>query len=254
MLQQTQAARVAPAYLSFVRRFPTVRALAKAERAEVIEAWNGLGYNRRAVSLSEAARVIVSRFGGRVHRDPDALRGLPGVGPYTAAAVASMAHGVRVPALDTNVRRVVARFVLGADPHEVQPSTLGDAADGLLDAGEPGEWNQAVMDLGREVCRPVPRCASCPVAEGCRYRSAGRRGGRAGRQQGNFEGSFRQLRGRVVRAIVTHQARTVGTIAARTNSSTERVTLVLRALVTDGVVHVGRAALAGNPRGRVRLG
>jgi A/G-specific adenine glycosylase len=254
MLQQTQAARVAPAYLSFVRRFPTVRALAKAERAEVIEAWNGLGYNRRAVSLSEAARVIVSQFGGRVPRDPDVLRGLPGVGPYTAAAVASMAHGVRVPALDTNVRRVVARFVLGADPHEVQPSTLGDAADGLLDAGEPGEWNQAVMDLGREVCRPVPRCASCTVAEGCRYRSTGRRGGRAGRQQGNFEGSFRQLRGRVVRAIVTHQARTVGTIAVRTNSSTERVTLVLRALVTDGVVHVGRAALAGNPRGRVRLG
>ena len=254
MLQQTQAARVAPAYRSFVRRFPTVRRLAKAERAEVIEAWNGLGYNRRAVALSETARVIVSEFGGRVPRDPGELRGLPGVGPYTAAAVASMAYGVPVPALDTNVRRVVARFVLGADPHEVEGSTLRDAAGGLIDAGEPGAWNQAVMDLGRELCRPVPMCALCPVADGCRYRSAGRRGGRAGRHHGRFEGSFRQLRGRVVRAIVNQQARTVGTIAARTNESNERVALALRALVTDGVVRASPAALAGNPRGRVRLG
>jgi A/G-specific adenine glycosylase len=254
MLQQTQAGRVAPAYCAFLRRFPTVQSLAEAERAEVIRAWNGLGYNRRAVALSEAARVILSEFGGRVPREPDDLRRLPGVGPYTAAAVASLAYGVPVPALDTNVRRVVARFVLGAEPHEAKPSALADAANEMVAREDPGRWNQAVMDLGREVCRPVPRCGSCPVAGGCRYLRAGRRGGASARRQAPFQGSFRQLRGRVVQEIVTGDARTVGAVATRTNESTERVARALRALASDGVVRAGRAALAGNPRGRVRLG
>jgi A/G-specific adenine glycosylase len=254
MLQQTQAARVAPAYRAFLRRFPTVLSLAEAERAEVIRAWNGLGYNRRAVALSEAARVILSEFGGRVPREPDDLRRLPGVGPYTAAAVASLAYGVPVPALDTNVRRVVARFVLGAEPHEAKPSALADAAKEMVNREDPGRWNQAVMDLGREVCRPVPRCGSCPVAGGCRYFMAGRRGGASPRRQAPFQGSFRQLRGRVVQAIATGDARTVQAIATRTNESTERIARALQALASDGVVGAGRAALAGNPRGRVRLG
>jgi A/G-specific adenine glycosylase len=254
MLQQTQAARVAPAYLAFLRRFPTVRALAEAERAEVIRTWNGLGYNRRAVALSEAARLILSEFGGTVPREPEDLRRLPGVGPYTAAAVASLAYGVPVPALDTNVRRVIARFVLGVEPHQAKPSAVADAAGALIEREQPGRWNQALMDLGREVCRPVPRCGSCPVAWGCRSLMTGRRGGRSPRRQVPFQGSFRQLRGRVVRAIATGDARTVGAIAARTNESTERVAKAVQALASDGVVRAGRAALAGNPRGRVRLG
>jgi A/G-specific adenine glycosylase len=254
MLQQTQAARVAPLYRAFLRRFPTVGALAEAERAEVIRAWNGLGYNRRAVALSNAARVIVAELGGRVPCDPDELRRLPGVGPYTAAAVASLAFGVPVPALDTNVKRVVARFVLGAEPHEVRPSAVADAAAKFVDREDPGRWNQAVMDLGREVCRPIPRCGSCPVAGGCRSLKAGRPGTPAPRRQGPFQGSFRQLRGRVVRAIATGEARTVGAVAARTSESTQRVALAIRALVADGVVRAGRTALDGNPRGRVELG
>src|SRR5436309_1877986 len=99
MLQQTQAARVAPAFTGFMRRFPTVRALARATRADVVRAWGTLGYNRRAVSLSDAARAIVARHGGRIPSDQDALLVLPGVGPYTAAAVASLAFGVAVPAI-----------------------------------------------------------------------------------------------------------------------------------------------------------
>jgi A/G-specific adenine glycosylase len=254
MLQQTQASRVVPIYRSFLRRFPSVRALAEAERADVIRAWNGLGYNRRAVALSEAARTIVSTFGGKIPRHPDELCSLPGVGPYTAAAVASMAFGLRVPALDTNVRRVVARFVLGAEPTEVGASAVGGAAAELMDGPDPGRWNQAVMDLGRAVCRPAPRCGSCPVAGGCRYRRAGRRGGSALRRQGAFEGSFRQLRGAVVRALATGRPRTVATIAALANQPTERVVLALRALASDGMVWAGPKALAGDPRGRVRLG
>jgi A/G-specific adenine glycosylase len=254
MLQQTQAARVGRAYRAFIRRFPTVRALAEAERGGVIRAWNGLGYNRRAVALSEAARVIVTELGGRVPREPDDLRRLPGVGPYTAAAVASLAYGVPLPALDTNVRRVAARFVLGAEPQEVKPSAVADAAAAILDRSRPGDWNQAVMDLGREVCRPVPRCGSCPVAWGCTSLMAGLRGGPSPRRQGTFHGSFRQLRGKVVRAIAQGDARTVGALAARANESTERVARALQALAADGLVRAGPAALAGDPRGRVRLG
>ena len=109
MLQQTQASRVEPAFRSFLRRFPSVSSLASASRAEVLRAWAGLGYNRRAVSLHRAAQAVVTTYGGRVPIDPAALRTLPGVGPYTAAAVASIVSGVPIAALDVNVRRIVAR-------------------------------------------------------------------------------------------------------------------------------------------------
>jgi A/G-specific adenine glycosylase len=116
MLQQTQASRVAPSFERFMRSFPTVDALATAPAAEVVRAWAGLGYNRRAVALWEGARTIVSRHGGRIPDHPSMLSELPGVGPYTAAAVASIAYGWPVPALDTNVRRVLARAVFGVEP------------------------------------------------------------------------------------------------------------------------------------------
>ncbi len=130
MLQQTQAARVVLRYVAFVERFPSGEALAAASRAEVLRAWGNLGYPRRAVALHEAARAVVRDHGGRVPADPAELRLLPGVGPYTAAAVASLGHGRRVPALDTNVRRVVARARLGAEPHGLPVARLaGEAAD-----------------------------------------------------------------------------------------------------------------------------
>lgn len=254
MLQQTQAARVVRAYRAFLRRFPTVRALARAERAEVLRAWKGLGYNRRAVALSESARVIVRDHGGRVPRDPEALMRLPGVGPYTAAAVASIAYGLPVPALDTNVRRVVGRFALGAEPHEVSASVMREAAGRLLDREDPAAWNQAVMDLGRELCRPIPACDTCPLSAGCRYRRAGRRGGRAGPRQGRFAGSFRQVRGAVVRVLAAEGPLTLGAVTAKTGEPIDRVVRATRALASEGIVRSGRGALAGNPRGRVRLG
>jgi A/G-specific adenine glycosylase len=251
MLQQTQAARVAPAYRSFVRRFPTIRALARASRADVIRAWGSLGYNRRAMALSEAARVIIRDHRGRVPADPQVLAGLPGVGPYTAAAVASLGHGVPVPAVDTNVRRVVARARIGLD--ESVPAEIEVAAAEWLDRGEPGLWNQALMDLGREVCRPAPRCQACPLSRTCRFRLQGSTPARPQRRQARFEGSFRQLRGAVIRDLRGVESTTLAALARRLGRPLADVASAVARLSAEGLVLAGPAALAGRPSGRVRL-
>jgi A/G-specific adenine glycosylase len=253
MLQQTQAARVAPAFRRFVRRFPSLRSLARAPRREVIRTWAGLGYNRRAVALAEAARTIVRDHGGRVPRDPAVLRTLPGVGPYTAAAVASMAFGEPVPALDVNVRRVVARARLGAEPTEGGASAVEAAAAAWLDRRDPGAWNQALMDLGREVCRPVPRCGICPIAAGCRFRRSGRTPSPAARRQGRFDGSLRQLRGEIVGALRDRPSMSLGGLANSLGEPVQRVRGAVRALTADRLVKAERSALAGRLDGRVRL-
>jgi A/G-specific adenine glycosylase len=154
MLQQTQVARVVPRYLEWLERWPDAASLAAASRGEVLAAWVGLGYNRRALALHEAARAV-ARDGW-----PADLRTLPGVGPYTAAAVASFAFGAEVAAVDTNARRVAERIGRGS-PSE------------LLAPGRAAEWNQAAMELGATVCTArAPRCDACPVAAWCA--SAGR--------------------------------------------------------------------------------
>ena len=251
MLQQTQAARVAPAYRSFVRRFPTVRSLARASRSEVVRAWGTLGYNRRAVALSEAARAIVRDPAGRVPADPENLVRLPGVGPYTAAAVASLGHGFAVAAIDTNVRRVVGRARLGRD--SASPAEIDAAAAAWLDSDDPGTWNQALMDLGREVCRPAPRCEICPLAGGCRFRADGAAPGRPARRQGRFEGSFRQLRGAVIRELRRTESASVATLAGRIGRAPEDVAAAVERLSAEGLVRSGPAARAGRLEGRVRL-
>ena len=201
MLQQTQASRVVPAFRSFLRRFPTVRALAAAPRGDVVREWGGLGYNRRAVRLSESARAIVRDHGGRIPREPARLRELPGVGPYTAAAVASLGFGRRVAVVDTTVRRVVARVHLGIDGHEAPARQVWALADAWLDRNDPITWNQALMDLGREVCRPNPRCDACPLSRVCRFRLAGSIAARGPGRQEPFEGSGRQVRGAGLKAM-----------------------------------------------------
>jgi len=171
MLQQTQVDRVVPRYLRFLERWPTVEALAAASTADVIREWQGLGYNRRAVSLHRAARAVAE--GGW----PDDLAELPGVGPYTAAAVANFAFGRDVLPVDTNVRRVLER-------------TGGSFG---------GECAQALFDLGATICLArIPRCGECPLASLCpsrgqRYEPL--------RKQSRFEGSFRQRRAEALRAV-----------------------------------------------------
>ena len=169
MAQQTQATRAGEAWTRFMDAFPTVESLASATPADVLRAWQGLGYNRRALSLWQAARTIVEVHGGRVPADLDALRSLPGVGPYTARAVGAIAFGMAVGAVDTNVRRVIGRIVAG-DPPFADPASLQAAADAAVPRDRPADWTHAVMDLGAMVCTPRrPDCAACPALDWCRY-------------------------------------------------------------------------------------
>jgi A/G-specific adenine glycosylase len=237
MLQQTQASRVEPAFRSFVRRFPSVSSLAAASRAEVLRAWAGLGYNRRAVSLHRAAQAVMTSHGGRVPVDPEALRTLPGVGPYTAAAVASIAGGVPVAALDVNVRRIVARVGFADAPPS--PSAVDEAAARWLDRGDPGRWNQALMDLGRTHCRAVPQCEGCPLARACRWRRANPGGGpvaSGSRGQSRFAGSMREVRGRIVDVLRGRPTAGLTALVGATGFTTARVEVALEGLVRDGVV------------------
>jgi A/G-specific adenine glycosylase len=247
MLQQTQAGRVVAPYRAFLRRFPSVRALARASRAEVVRAWGGLGYNRRAVALHEAARMIVREHRGRLPFKIEALRRLPGVGPYTAAAVGSIAFGLPVPAIDTNVARVVGRFVLGRDG--AARRDVESAAARLVERRDPGRWNQAVMDLGREVCRPVPRCGRCPLARGCAFRRSGGAPGPAKPTAVRFEGSIRQLRGAIVRHLRAVDRATVAQLAEATGRTAPEVAAAVRGLHRDGLVHAPPPA----PHGRIEV-
>src|SRR5512140_1417330 len=167
MLQQTQVETVRPRFSAFIRRFPDVETLAGTPEASVCEAWAGLGYYRRARHLHRAARVVVGEHGGKIPTSFADLRRLPGIGDYTAAAIASIAFGERVPAVDGNLVRVLARVF--ALPGRVGDPALVRAvrahAQALVDCARPGDVNQALMDVGAMVCRPAaPACASCPLS------------------------------------------------------------------------------------------
>jgi A/G-specific adenine glycosylase len=219
MLQQTQVARVVPRYLAWLERWPTVAALAAATPAEVITAWSGLGYNRRAVNLHRCA-CEVAALGG-FPREPRELERLPGVGPYTAAAIACFAFGAQVAAPDTNARRVLGRVY--GDAEVVPPP------------GQAYEWNQALFDLGREVCiARTPRCGICPLAPECPSRGMTFA---PLRRQSRFEGSFRQRRARLLRAITDAGSLPDGEADAE----------ALVSLVRDGLAEVrdGQAQLPG---------
>jgi A/G-specific adenine glycosylase len=215
MAQQTQASRVAEAWGRFLAEFPTVHALAGATPAAVLRAWRGLGYNRRALALRRAAIQVVEEHGGRLPSDLDALRRLPGVGPYTARAVAALAFGRRVGAVDTNVRRVLNRAV-GGRPGAFTEAELQAVADASVPADRPGHWTHALMDVGATFCRPrAPRCGDCPARPWCRAAihgtaemavvsvaaRASRRGGGATAARESevpFRSTSRWLRGRIL--------------------------------------------------------
>ena len=193
MLQQTQAARVVPYYEAFLTRFPDARSLADAPAGDVLAAWSGLGYNRRALALQNAARAV-ARDGW-----PEDLTALPGVGAYTAAAVSSFAWDAQMPAVDTNVRRVIARH----DGVERTPRALQERAAELLPTGDAASFNQAMMELGATVCRPRrPTCEGCPVQAGCASR--GRDHAAPPRRRSvRFEDTDRWARGRILAAHVS---------------------------------------------------
>jgi A/G-specific adenine glycosylase len=176
MLQQTRVAAVVPYYRRFLERFPTVQDLARAPTASVVRAWAGLGYYSRARNLHRAAQEIVARHGGAFPRQRDEALRLPGIGRYTAAAILSISYQEPLAALDGNVARVLAR--LGAVRGDLRRPNLwrrlDDAAGALLARRVPGNWNEAMMELGATVCTPLsPRCGQCPVEQWCRARSLG---------------------------------------------------------------------------------
>lgn len=174
MLQQTQVVRVREYFPGFLRRYPTVEELAAAPDDAVRESWAGLGYYARARNLHSAARQITADHGGTVPRDPEVLRRLPGIGRYTAGAVASIAYGDPVAAVDTNVARVLSRVfrVRGAAKSARRERTLWALAAALLPPRRAGDWNQALMDLGATVCLARrPRCAICPLGAVCASRA-----------------------------------------------------------------------------------
>jgi A/G-specific adenine glycosylase len=207
MLQQTQAQRVVPYYEAFLDAFPDPPSLAAAAPSAVLKAWSGLGYNRRALALQQAARRVAA-YGW-----PDDLTELPGVGPYTAAAVGSFAWDRQDPAIDTNFKRVIERFDGVTQP----PAALARRARALVPAGGAAAFNQAMMELGATVCRPRrPVCAACPVRAGCRAQGprvaadgeGPRRGGAPDAERGGrrnrirFEDTDRWARGRLLAALV----------------------------------------------------
>ena len=246
MAQQTQANRAAARWERWMARYPTVDTLAAATPADVLREWQGLGYDRRALALWRTARAIVNEHGGRVPATVAELQALPGVGPYTARAVAALAFGMRVGAVDVNVRRVLGRMVAGSSD-QLTPSELQSIADDAVPPGRAGDWTHAVMDIGAMLCRPrTPRCDGCPARRWCRYAATGDQaapsiGRRVARPDGRvpFPATTRWLRGRIldrVRAAAHGEwVRLEGAIGIHDQ---ERVHDAARAMAADGVLEV----------------
>jgi A/G-specific adenine glycosylase len=176
MLQQTRVETVIPYFEKWMQMFPDIQALAKASERDVLNAWEGLGYYSRARNLHRAAKIVADQYRGEIPRDLDELRRLPGIGRYTLGAIASIAFGMDVPALDGNIKRVYARLFDVEEP--VDSSTgekmLWEIAERNLPKGHAGDYNQALMDLGATICVPRnPRCLICPVMKLCKARQNG---------------------------------------------------------------------------------
>jgi A/G-specific adenine glycosylase len=244
MAQQTQAARAAEAWTSWMARFPSVEALASAPVADVLRAWAGLGYNRRAVHLHRAAQAIVTLHGGRVPSAVHVLEALPGVGPYTARAVAAIAFGVPVGAVDVNVKRVLGRIVAGG-AEAIPASAMQAIADASVPHDRPGAWTHALMDVGQRVCRPQrPNCADCPAVAWCAYAAGvrpvagiGGRLPRARRPEPAFASTNRWLRGRILASARDAHGWT-GFDAAIGDHGPGAVRAAVIALARDGLLEV----------------
>jgi A/G-specific adenine glycosylase len=249
MLQQTQASRVAARFERFMRRFPTAVALAAAAPADVLAEWSGLGYNRRAVALHRASAAIArDGWPGRVAE----LEQLPGVGPYTARAVASLAFGTPVGVVDTNVRRWLLRRFRPADA----PRSLQTVADRLATAGntspdEVAAWTHATMEFGAAVCRGrVPQCDACPIAIGCPSRGDAPRVRTP--RQARFAGSHRARRGALLRALSAAPGHRLSAGAARAAAGDDGFDALVAELEREQLAHRTRRGLRlGAARERV---
>lgn len=255
MSQQTQLARVIPRYLQFVERWPDPPSMAQASLAEVLSAWEGMGYPRRARWLWETARLVRDLHDGVVPSDPAALVALPGVGRYTASAVRCFAYGLPVGVVDTNVARVLARV----GGRRLSEREVWSTAESMVPSDAPWRYNSALLDLGATLCRPKPRCDECPLRTACVFAAMGAEttrdpassSARVSTAQAPFAGSDRQLRGRVLRRLGRGPATRDELVQTLEGSaSSGRAGAVIDSLVGDGLIAAPEAA----DRCRYRLG
>jgi A/G-specific adenine glycosylase len=240
MLQQTPVARVLPAYHAWLERWPAPAGLAAVPAGEAVRQWGRLGYPRRALRLHATARILTERHGGEVPSDHAALLGLPGIGGYTAAAVASFAFGQRHTVLDTNVRRVFARQVSG---HQFPGRSVSAAEVRLAESLLPAEpdvaarWSVAVMELGALVCTATrPQCTRCPLAADCTWLLSGRPESPVKRPAQRYENTDRQCRGALLATLREAHAPVTADALAETWPDPIRRARALDSLVADGLV------------------
>ena len=219
MLQQTQSARVAPKYTEFLKRFPTLGALASAPARDVLAAWQGLGYNRRALALHNAAKEIVTRHYGRVPRSYEDLVALPGIGPYTAGAIQAFAFNEPVIFIETNIRRAYLDYFF-PNQENVKDADIAPLVAATLDTSNPREWYYALMDYG--------------AALGRTFINANRRSAHYTKQS-PFEGSARQLRARILRTLLAGR-QTEASLIKELNETPQRIALAVISLIKDGMV------------------
>ena len=239
MLQQTQVSRVVSRYEDFIARFPTVETCAADSSAAVIELWDGLGYNRRAVNLWRAASVVADEHDGSFPEDLPGLLALPGVGPYTARALLAFAFEQDVGVLDTNVGRLLARW----SGRRLTPAEAQTQADKLVPPGQGWSWNQSLFDFAVAVCtKRAPVCHTCPLVQDCSWGGVGpdpavNSAAVSGRQS-TFHGSQRQVRGRIVAALrqgpLTHDEVVLLGRSTDTDDDLERI---VAGLIADGLAH-----------------
>jgi A/G-specific adenine glycosylase len=252
MLQQTPVARVLPVYLAWLERWPTPGALAAETPGAAVRIWDRLGYPRRALRLHEAASTIVARHDGEVPSSYDDLLALPGVGSYTAAAVASFAFGARHAVLDTNVRRVLARTLGGQEqpaPHLTAAERAAAACVVPDEAAVAARWAVAVMELGALVCTAAaPRCGVCPISDQCAWNTAGRPAydGPPRRSQ-TWAGTDRQVRGRLMAVLRDSESSVARSLLDGVWSDAVQRERALQSLLDDGLVVevAGRYTLPG---------
>lgn len=260
MLQQTQAERVIPYYSRWIRRWPTVVSLARARRASVIRAWAGLGYNRRAIYLHEAARMVTEDFDGKFPRNEEGLMRLPGVGRYTARAILAFAYGMDVGVLETNTKRVLLRVFRGVSSleeykHLSSENDLLLLADDVVPKGKGDEWNQAMMDFGAMVCTAKkPKCEECPLRKMCSWYANGRKQGMVkwsnGQivRRGRFEETDRYFRGRIVDIVRRNSIRKDQLCKMMKKDfnliDSERFKRLVGDLVSDGLISVSGESIS----------
>jgi A/G-specific adenine glycosylase len=238
MLQQTQTSRVIVPWANFIAAFPSPTSCADAPLSTVLRLWEGLGYHRRAKALHDAATMIRDDYDGAVPFAVADLRRLPGVGEYTANAVASFAFGENVAVVDTNVGRVLARAIANRTLSVAEARTF---ASDLLPRSGAAAFNQAMLDLGSQFCTSTPNCATCPLARACRWNLEGGhdpapRSAGVSKPQPTFEGSDRQARGRVLAALREgpRPLRHLVTFVEEVNA--ERTAALVAGLIADGLV------------------